>query len=279
MKKIGFISLALLISATTPVSAQNLFPDSGITSGKVGIFNCDAPGKKQQTGAIIGAVVGGVIGNKVSKDNKTVGTVIGAAVGGAAGSYIGCRLQRKDQEKLALDSERALAMGQNSTFTNTETGITGNTQVISNTQSTNAAVRIAPNVGAPSSLVLMGGKYSASRDIALKASPLSTSKTVGGIGTGDIVDVLGRTSSKTPWAAVAQNGVVIGYAPLSSLKATGKITIVDETTSQQMRVVNVPVTSICRNVTQTVTQNGNPIDDGGANRKACVQTDGSWKSI
>ena len=125
----------------------------------------------------------------------------------------------------------------------------------------------------------MGGQYSASRDIALKASPLSTSKTVGGIGTGDIVDVLGRTSSKTPWAAVAQNGVVIGYAPLSSLKATGKITIVDETTSQQMRVVNVPVTSICRNVTQTVTQNGSPIDDGGASRKACVQTDGSWKSI
>lgn len=284
MKKIALLTMAFAMGLNSlPIlsmaNAQNLFPDSGITSGKVGIFNCDAPGDKQKTGAIIGAVVGGVIGNKVSKDNKTLGTVIGAAVGGAAGSYVGCRLQRKDQEKLAKDSERALAIGQNATFTNAETGITGQTNVISNTVKTNAAIHVSPNVNAPTSLILMGGEYAASKDLVLKASPISTAKSVGGIGAGEIVNVLGRTTGKTQWAAVSQNGVITGYAPLASLKSTGRIASVGDASGQQMRVINIPVTSVCRDVTQTISQNGKPIEDGGANRKACVQADGSWKSI
>ena len=74
---------ALIASAPLAAQAQS----NGITS-------CDAPGGRQQTGALIGAVVGGLAGNAVAKNERTIGTVVGAGAGAAAGSYIGCNQQR-----------------------------------------------------------------------------------------------------------------------------------------------------------------------------------------
>jgi uncharacterized protein YgiM (DUF1202 family) len=59
-----------------------------------GVTNCDAPGGRQRTGAVIGAVLGGVVGSNVARNERTLGTVAGAAAGAAAGSYIGCNQQR-----------------------------------------------------------------------------------------------------------------------------------------------------------------------------------------
>lgn len=59
-----------------------------------GVTNCDAPGGRQRTGALIGAVLGGVVGSNVARNERTLGTVAGAAAGAAAGSYIGCNQQR-----------------------------------------------------------------------------------------------------------------------------------------------------------------------------------------
>jgi uncharacterized protein YgiM (DUF1202 family) len=63
-----------------------------------GITNCDAPGGRQRTGAIIGALVGGVAGSQISDNERTLGAVAGAAAGAAAGSYIGCNQQRARQD-------------------------------------------------------------------------------------------------------------------------------------------------------------------------------------
>ena len=74
---------ALIASAPLAAQAQS----NGITS-------CDAPGGRQQAGAVIGAVIGGLAGNAVARNERALGTVVGAGAGAAAGSYIGCNQQR-----------------------------------------------------------------------------------------------------------------------------------------------------------------------------------------
>lgn len=59
-----------------------------------GITNCDAPGGRQQAGALIGGLIGGLAGSQVARNERTLGAVVGAGAGAAAGSYIGCNQQR-----------------------------------------------------------------------------------------------------------------------------------------------------------------------------------------
>jgi uncharacterized protein YcfJ len=112
-----------------------------VSTASLGIFSCDASGEKQKQGAIIGAILGGVIGNRVADDNRTVGTVVGAAAGAAAGSYIGCQMQRRDRDRLAADSNRAMAMGTGAAWTN-DTGYSTATTV--ETSRNNEAVQVSP---------------------------------------------------------------------------------------------------------------------------------------
>jgi surface antigen len=246
------------------------------TTASLGIFSCEASGEKQKQGAIIGALIGGVIGNRVADDNRTVGTVIGAAAGAAAGSYVGCQLQKRDRDRLAADSNRALAMGTGAAWTN-DTGYATATTVES--ERTNEAVQVglAPSVAAPAGLILMGGRYSAVRDVVIKAGPIATSRTIGGLGSSDGVDVLGRTVGQTPWAALEQGGVVIGYVPMSSLRASGTVANVGEAAPSGARRASIRGTSVCRTVTQTITPPGGAAPQT-QNVEACVQPDGTWRT-
>lgn len=81
-------ALASLAPAAIPTMA--MAQSNGITS-------CDAPGGRQQAGALIGAVLGGVVGSNLARNERTIGTVVGAGAGAAAGSYIGCNQQRARQ--------------------------------------------------------------------------------------------------------------------------------------------------------------------------------------
>ena len=246
------------------------------TSASLGIFSCETSGEKQKQGAIIGALIGGVIGNRVADDNRTVGTVVGAAAGAAAGSYVGCQLQRRDRDRLVADSNRAMALGTGSAWTN-DTGYATATTVTS--QRTNEAVQIglAPSVTAPTGLILVGGRYSALRDMVIKAGPAATSRTIGGLGINDSVDVLGRTAGQTSWAALEQGGVVIGYVPMASLRPVGAISNVGEAAPNNARRASVRGTSVCRMVTQTITPPGGAASQT-QNVQACVQPDGTWRT-
>lgn len=84
------LALSLALGAGVPSLAAAQATGGSVAS----VFNCDAPGGRQPTGAAIGAVLGGVIGNNVAKNERTLGTVAGAAAGAAAGSWIGCKQQR-----------------------------------------------------------------------------------------------------------------------------------------------------------------------------------------
>ncbi len=91
-------ALAALVTAA-PMAAQ---------AQANGITNCDAPGGRQRTGALIGAVIGGLAGSQISDNERTLGAVVGAGAGAAAGSYIGCNQQRaRSANQAAANSYRA----------------------------------------------------------------------------------------------------------------------------------------------------------------------------
>jgi hypothetical protein len=123
----------------------------------------------------------------------------------------------------------------------------------------------------------MGGRYSAVRDVVIKAGPASNSRTIGGLGSNDGVDVLGRTTGSTPWAALEQGGVVIGYVPMAALRATGTVANVGEAAPNGARQTNIRSTGVCRTVTQTITPPGGAAPQT-QNVQACVQPDGSWRT-
>ncbi len=277
MRKLLLLTCALSISLpiATPIRAE----DKGIMSGSVGIFACDAPGDKQKKGAIIGAVLGGVVANKIAKDNKTLATVIGAAVGGAVGSYFGCTLQRKDQEKMAADSERALALGENIRYTNEETGMNVDTKAMTTTSTSVQDLTVAKNVVAPKSLILVGSKFVTVNDTSLKTSTTSKAKQISKIPVNTELEVLGQTSLTDGFAAIKSNGVISGYVPMKDLKPLGKLNMQETNIAKNTRIVKIPVTSTCREIVQTIDFKGEITENGRASRQACVGTDGLWKAI
>ena len=88
------VAAAALLGGLAPMA----LPTAAAAQQANGITNCDAPGGRQRTGAIIGALIGGVAGSQISDNERTLGAVAGAAAGAAAGSYIGCNQQRARQD-------------------------------------------------------------------------------------------------------------------------------------------------------------------------------------
>ncbi len=272
MRKIFAFSLAIIIPISSPVYSDS----NGIFSPSVGIFSCEASGNKQKTGAVIGALIGGAIANKTAKKNKTLATVIGAGVGGMAGSYIGCSLQKKDQERLAKDSERAMVLGEDAIYENKDANIYVTTNVTTQTYATKSNVKLAKDVVAPSSLTLVGGRYIAPKTLNIKSTTLEKAKTIGTINANQEFDVLGYTNTKTKWAAIGNEGVIIGFVPLNNIVAIGKIASTTSSSTLMAKSVEIPINGMCREVSQSIQQNGETSKDGTISRKACVQADGKW---
>ena len=87
MSKIMKTTLATAAALAALVTAV---PTASMAQQANGITNCDAPGGRQRTGAVIG----GLAGSQISRNERTLGAVAGAGAGAAAGSYIGCNQQR-----------------------------------------------------------------------------------------------------------------------------------------------------------------------------------------
>lgn len=90
MSKIFNTSLATAAALAALVSAAPM----AASAQSNGITSCDAPGGRQQAGAVIGGVLGALAGSRISSNERTLGAVAGGAAGAAAGSYIGCNQQR-----------------------------------------------------------------------------------------------------------------------------------------------------------------------------------------
>ena len=88
------ITVALAAAASLSLLAPVALPTAAAAQQANGITNCDAPGGRQRTGALIGGVLGALAGSQISDNEQTLGAVVGAGAGAAAGSYIGCNQQR-----------------------------------------------------------------------------------------------------------------------------------------------------------------------------------------
>ena len=89
------ITIALASAAMLASLAPAALPSAAMAQSRAnGVTNCDAPGGRQRTGALIGGLLGAVVGSQVSDNERTLGAVVGAGAGAAAGSYIGCNQQR-----------------------------------------------------------------------------------------------------------------------------------------------------------------------------------------
>ena len=83
------------LMAGAAVMAVSALPGVASAQSANGITNCDAPGGRQQAGAVIGGVLGALAGSQISDNERELGAVAGAAAGAAAGSYVGCQQQRE----------------------------------------------------------------------------------------------------------------------------------------------------------------------------------------
>jgi uncharacterized protein YgiM (DUF1202 family) len=89
------ITVAIAAAAVLGTLAPAASPTIASAQSANGVTNCDAPGGRQRTGALIGGVLGALAGSQISDNERALGAVAGGAAGAAAGSYIGCNQQRQ----------------------------------------------------------------------------------------------------------------------------------------------------------------------------------------
>lgn len=168
---------ALTLGAAAPAQAQNFG----------GVLGCNAPGGKQEGGALIGALVGAAAGSNLAKNDRTTGTALGAVVGAAAGSAIGCKLQHDDQ-----DRRYAQGHGYQQPATYTHGGY-----------------RLDRSIS-PANYAGGGGAMIARSNVNLRAAPSTSSARVGQLRAGQRFEALAYVRG-SEWVLVGQNGVGVGY--------------------------------------------------------------------
>ena len=252
------ITVALLAVSLALPAAASAQPLSSI-------FGCDAGGNKQAGGAVIGGLVGGVIGSNLARNERTLGTVLGAAAGAATGSYIGCRMQRSDQAKAQAATQYALDRGGSQSWTNPETGASGDVRVISTSNGGGgqpvslSGLRFANGVEPAGSFEAASGRYTARNTANIRGTPSTSGQVVGRLSAGQSFDALARVSG-TQWLLAGRDGKAIGY--------------VSDTVVRAANGGQYAGNSVCRTFDQTIrTQNGAPQTD---RYTACKGADGQW---
>ena len=223
----AFMVLALAVPAAAPAAAQQA---GGPLSS---IFGCDAPGGKQAGGAVVGGVAGALVGSQVSKHERTLGTVVGAALGAAAGSYIGCRMQRGDQQRAELAARDALDRGRDASWSNPDTGASGEVRMVSSgggpygdggygdrryaEPATLAGITLSADVEIAEAYEPDGRDYWVRNGARLRASPQQGAPVIGELRAEERIDGLARVRG-TDWLLVGRRNVGQGYVRASSLE-------------------------------------------------------------
>ncbi|MDZ4320295.1 MAG: SH3 domain-containing protein [Phenylobacterium sp.] len=220
MRPIAYSLVAALVLSSAPglASAQA----AGTPLGN--FFACEASGQRQETGALLGGVAGALLGSQVSKNERALGAVVGAGLGAVAGSWIGCRMQVSEQQRVVNAVETALNTNQSQTWNDPTTGTTGRVDIINANYGGGASA--GATFGQPTSAANLrfsgraqplrtsfeptNAQYTTRNTVNLRASPAANAAVVGQLRGGQSFNVVGRVAGDR-WLLVEQNGYVTGY--------------------------------------------------------------------
>jgi surface antigen len=263
----------------------------------------------ENIGTVVGAAAGVLIGSQVGKGSgRTAAMLLGALAGGALGKSIGARLDERDRQALALQSQQVLDNARDGQVTNWRSDHSGaSAQIVpvsTETVSRPVAVKRTAQVQAVSNLQLINKPYRAIKSANVRNAPDTNAEKVGGLAAGSTFTAIGRTDNN--WIAVGRRGVTVGYvfAPLvepapvvqrtatapaagaTVAKAADTATDLDslDVASAQnqgfdldsLSVVEdkVAATTTCRTLNYSVTSEGKTDQQ---NVKACQAADGAWE--
>lgn len=172
---------AVLVGGMAP-AAQAAAPE-----GLNPVIGCQAPGGKQEAGAMIGALFGAAVGSNLAKNDRGTGTAIGAVVGAGVGSAIGCKLQEQRQAR-EVSANEAQGFG----------------QVYSS-----GGIKLAQYVQ-PARYERTNLQMAARTNVSIRSGPGTQYGRTGGLVTGQTFQALGLVSGSN-WILIGRNGIGIGY--------------------------------------------------------------------
>ena len=212
---VSVLGVATLAGAAAPAFADPRQDDRGPVLG------CDAPGGRQEAGAVVGAVLGAVIGNHVASHERTAGTIGGAVIGGALGSAIGCQQQRDRQtrdaygygyERQGYDRQGYDGRGYDGRGYDGRDG-----------RDTRYGQGYGNGYGdvAPARYERMNQWMVADTRVAVRQAPSDRSPRIGALRSGQRFQAVGQVR-RGEWIVVADHGAVIGYVPGDQVSPLGR---------------------------------------------------------
>lgn len=264
---------------------------------------------KENIGTLVGVTAGVLIGSQIGDGNgRTAAMIAGALAGGYLGKTIGAKLDDRDREALALQTQQALQNsqdGQSSQWTSPHSGATATiTPVKTETVQRQVAVKRSPKVQPVANMTLINQPYRAVKSANVRNAPDLDAEKVAGLPVDTTFTAIGRTDND--WIMVGRRGVTIGYvyAPLvEQVKARPAQTaassaVADSATdldsldlaSASSKGIDldaidldaapleqqVTAQTTCRTLNYDVTAQGSSEQQ---TVKACQATDGAWELI
>lgn len=191
MTKMTFAKAAALTASTAMLAMTAVAPAQAQTrpGGPLSpVIGCQAPGGKQEGGAVIGALLGAALGSNLAKNDRGTGTAVGAVVGAGVGSTVGCKMQEKRQAE-ANAGYRDQGFGQ-----------------VYNS----GGQRLAQYVQPARYERLNKATFIARTNVNLRTGPSTATRKLDRIAAGQSFQALARTSDGR-WLLVGRNGVGVGY--------------------------------------------------------------------
>ncbi len=189
-------------------------------------------------------------------------------------------LSQQDQEELADSTEEAIATGQDSGWSNPNTGVEGEVKVTGTKVKTRTSeVVVQDTVQEVPPLDLIAGEFSAVSNANIFAGPGTNFQSVGYLTRGQIIQVIAKVQNQG-WYLVSQNGIGSGYVSSNSLKPTGRIQTKENKPKprtqgqKKAKRVNVETKQTCKTIEQKV-----KLEDGSIHKnsvEACPEPDGTW---
>ena len=270
---------------------------------------------QENIGTVAGAAAGILLGSQVgSGSGRTAAMLVGALAGGMLGKTIGAKLDDRDRQALAAQTQQVLESGKDgqvTTWTSAHSGATAQiTPVSTKTESRQVAVKRTAQVQAVPNMKLLNSPYRAIKSANVRNAPDQGAEKVGGLAAGSTFTAIGRTDND--WIMVGRRGVSVGYvyaplvelaternAPAQAVAASNKtaapvaqaaaeatdLDALDVVAAKEqgfdldsMNVVEekVAAQTTCRTVNYNVTTKGSSEQQA---IQACQAADGAWELI